>query len=40
MGGQGVTPLMMASLACGIVISIVAGLFVFQKIERGFADIV
>jgi lipopolysaccharide transport system permease protein len=40
MGGQGVTPLMMSSLACGIMISIVAGLVVFQKIERGFADIV
>jgi lipopolysaccharide transport system permease protein len=40
LGGEGATPLMLASMATGIVISFAAGLFIFQKIERGFADIV
>lgn len=40
LGGEGATPLMLASMVVAIALSFSAGLIIFQKIERGFADIV
>jgi lipopolysaccharide transport system permease protein len=40
LGGEAVSPLMLTSMTIGLVIACFAGLAVFQKIERGFADIV
>ena len=40
LGGAPITPLMVISMLVGLVISVIAGMSVFQKIERGFADIV
>ncbi len=40
LGGQRPSPLMLASMIIGILLSCILGLVVFQKIERGFADIV
>lgn len=40
LGGEPVTPLMLTSMTVGTIVSLIAGMSVFQKIERGFADIV
>ncbi len=40
LGGEGATPLMLTSMVVAIALSFSAGLIIFQKIERGFADIV
>lgn len=40
LGGAPATPLMLASMVIGLIASLVAGMAIFQKIERGFADII
>jgi lipopolysaccharide transport system permease protein len=40
LGGTPVTALMLLSMTCGIILSLMGGFFVFQKVERGFADII
>jgi lipopolysaccharide transport system permease protein len=40
LGGVPITVTMMASMLSGLVASLVIGMAVFQRIERGFADIV
>ena len=40
LGGRPASPLMLTTMLIGIVVSLVAGFAVFQKIERGFADII
>ncbi len=40
LGGEPATPLMLTSMTAGLVASLVAGMAVFKKIERGFADII
>jgi lipopolysaccharide transport system permease protein len=40
LGGVPMTGTMMVSMLCGLVASLLIGMAVFQRIERGFADIV
>ena len=40
LGGRPASPLMLTTMLIGIAVSLVAGFTVFQKIERGFADII
>jgi lipopolysaccharide transport system permease protein len=40
LGGQPITSTMFISMSLGVVGSLVVGMAIFQKIERGFADIV
>jgi lipopolysaccharide transport system permease protein len=40
LGGQPITLTMVASVLVGLIISLVSGILIFQKIERGFADII
>lgn len=40
LGGEPATPLMLASMMAGLIISLTAGMAVFKRIERGFADII
>jgi len=40
LGGKTLSPLMLASMVAGVIVSLLTGMNVFKKIERGFADIV
>ena len=40
LGGEPITSIMLISMIVGVAASVVAGMTVFKKIERGFADIV